>query len=219
MTKVASELEELRDAENVPGTENSSLNSSNHSHNSESSHEFPHACLVMLYSLPGNNHCFDCKSPGPRWASVTYGVLLCTECCGRHRSYGVQTSFMRSIDMDDWNHKQVLSMLEGGNEQLHGFFERHQMGNNYDFSSSSITSTRYRTKAALYYSSHLKMHVEAVALSGAYKGREAQRRKQQQQQHHSKQQPVHHCGRQQAKIIAATSSTNMHREHQCVRQS
>lgn len=138
--------------------------------------EFPTACRNMVYSLPGNTSCVDCGSPNPRWASVTYGVLLCVQCCGRHRSFGVRTSFVRSIDMDSWQHSQVLAMLEGGNEQLRGFFVRHRMDNCND-ASASITSQRFRTKAALFYSTHLRQHVDAVTMSGPYRGREALRQK------------------------------------------
>lgn len=143
----------------------------------EHGREFPAACRDMIYSLPGNALCVDCGSPGPEWASVTYGVLLCVQCCGRHRSYGVRTSFVRSIAMDSWKHSQVLAMLEGGNEQLRGFFKRHRMDNGNDVS-AGITSQRYRTKAALFYSTHLTQHVDAVSSSGSYKGREAVRQKQ-----------------------------------------
>ncbi|OEU19566.1 Arf GTPase activating protein, partial [Fragilariopsis cylindrus CCMP1102] len=71
---------------------------------------------------PGNLRCIDCGNCHPDWASVSYGILLCVRCSGRHRSYGVATSRVRSISMDNWSYSQVLSMLEGGNEQLHNFY-------------------------------------------------------------------------------------------------
>lgn len=129
--------------------------------------QFPDSCRSMLYSIPGNDRCVDCSAPGHhQWASISYGGLLCIRCSGRHRSYGVQTSFVRSIDMDTWSHTQVLCMLEGGNEQLKRFFDRHHMAN---------IDSRYMTKAALFYRTNLKSHVENVANSGPYKGREATR--------------------------------------------
>jgi len=78
VTKVSTELEELRCIPSYDGS------------------DFPLACQVMLYSLKGNCHCVDCGNPQPEWASVTYGVLLCVQCSGRHRSFGVNTSFVRS---------------------------------------------------------------------------------------------------------------------------
>ncbi|CAB9500818.1 with coiled-coil, ANK repeat and PH domain-containing protein [Seminavis robusta] len=132
-------------------------------------HEFPSACRAMMYSLPGNLLCVDCGTPRPQWASVTYGVLLCVHCSGRHRSYGVGISKVRSVDMDAWTQHEILAMLEGGNDQLHGFFVRHEMGNNIG---EGMARQRYRTKAALFYGTHLKRHVEDIASSGvAYQGR------------------------------------------------
>jgi hypothetical protein len=132
---------------------------------------FPPAARKMLLSLAGNSHCVDCGSPHPEWCSLSFGCLLCLQCSGRHRSYGVQTSFVRSLRMDSWTHTQVLAMLEGGNEQLQRFFERHEMG--------SLVSKRYHTKAAQFYRTHLGVHVEAVSEAGVYQGREASRGRQQ----------------------------------------
>lgn len=138
---------------------------------------FPPACRAFLLSLAGNSHCADCGAPRPEWASVSYGILLCVQCCGRHRSYGVQTSRVRSIDMDTWNHAQVLAMLEGGNDQLGKFFARHEMhGSSPSNRSADMMCKRYKTKAALFYRTNLQKHVEQVAESGVYEGREAARR-------------------------------------------
>jgi hypothetical protein len=130
---------------------------------------FPAACREILWSIPGNSNCIDCGQPNPEWASVSFGTLLCISCSGRHRSYGVQTSVVRSIHMDSWTHTQVLNMLEGGNEQLRGFFERHQM------QIGPARSRRYQTKAASFYRTQLAAHVERVARMGRYQGRSATR--------------------------------------------
>lgn len=135
---------------------------------------FPKGAKAVLLSLPGNKRCVDCGNLNPEWASVTYGALLCVRCSGRHRSYGVATSRVRSISMDAWSHSQVLALLEGGNEQLQHFFERHQMGNN-----SPVSSQRYHTKAALFYRTHLDKHVHKVGGSGTYQGRQASREREQ----------------------------------------
>jgi hypothetical protein len=154
LQRVAAELESLR---NVP------------THDGVA---FPRNCGTLLRSMNGNSSCVDCGNRNPDWASVTYGVLLCVRCSGRHRSYGVATSRVRSISMDAWSHSQVLALLEGGNEQMQHFFQRHQMGND-----SSASNHRYQTKAARFYKIHLEKHVDKVASVGLYKGREASRRK------------------------------------------
>lgn len=131
----------------------------------------PAACQRLMMSLPGNAACVDCGSPNPEWASVTYGTLVCLRCSGRHRSYGVQTSFVRSVRMDSWSHAHVLAMLEGGNEQLRGFFGRHQLLDG----SSGVSARRYQTKAAKFYREHLRQHVQNVSAAGEYAGRDAHR--------------------------------------------
>lgn len=82
---------------------------------------FPVACCRLLWSIPGNDRCVDCGSRNPEWANVSFGTLVCIQCSGRHRSFGVHISKVRSVHMDAWNHSQVLCMLEGGNEQLLNF--------------------------------------------------------------------------------------------------
>lgn len=151
VTRAAQELEELR---NLPAHEGG---------------KFGVACCKLIKSLPGNQACVDCGTANPDWASVSFGALICLRCSGRHRSYGVRTSTVRSISMDSWTHVQLLSMLEGGNKQLQTFFERHQM--------ESIPNKRYQTKAARFYRTNLLKHAEDVASKGLYKGREESRRK------------------------------------------
>ncbi|CAO3626251.1 unnamed protein product [Mucor hiemalis] len=31
-----------------------------------------------------NKACFDCNSKNPNWASVSFGVYICTECSSAH---------------------------------------------------------------------------------------------------------------------------------------
>lgn len=149
--------------------------------------KFPSACLQLLQSIPGNQNCVDCGKCNPDWASITYGVLMCLQCSGTHRSYGVQTSYVRSIQYDTWNHQQIVSLLEGGNTQLRSFFHRHQLLNN-DTTPATLCNShslqqqqnlynqRYHTKAALFYKVNLKQHVSNVIQNGTYRGREYNRR-------------------------------------------
>ena len=39
----------------------------------------------LITELPGNEHCMDCHAKYPEWGSVSFGILVCTRCCGMHR--------------------------------------------------------------------------------------------------------------------------------------
>lgn len=206
--QVALELESIRLIDhngnnNTCCSSSASSCSSSHSNSSGSSNtsvmksyndvgvKFPNACLQLLQSIPGNQHCVDCGKSNPDWASITYGVLMCLQCSGIHRSYGVQVSYVRSIQYDTWNQQQIVALLEGGNTQLRTFFHRHQLLNNNNINNSStqtasnnnislqqqhdLYNQRYHTKAALFYKVNLKQHVSNVIENGTYRGREHNR--------------------------------------------
>ncbi|KAG7384243.1 hypothetical protein PHYPSEUDO_002846 [Phytophthora pseudosyringae] len=73
------------------------------------------ATEVAIRLLPGNDRCVDCKAVCPQWAGVSFGVLLCLACAGKHRSLGVQTSFVKSLVMDAWSASEVRALELGGN--------------------------------------------------------------------------------------------------------
>jgi Putative GTPase activating protein for Arf len=159
-------------------------------------HSFPPACLEMLTNIKGNHRCVDCGEQNPQWAACKYGVLLCLNCSGHHRSLGVQISSVRSISMDEWSVNEVVSMLEGGNSQLIAFFDRHALTKQTCTSPTSstnandtiiktatsstinrenVTRLRYKTKAAMFYRIHMEKHVTNILHAGPYRGREISR--------------------------------------------
>ncbi|CAJ2679561.1 unnamed protein product [Trifolium pratense] len=54
----------------------------------------------ILRRIPGNDKCAECSAPEPDWASLNLGILLCIECSGVHRNFGVHISKVRSITLD-----------------------------------------------------------------------------------------------------------------------
>jgi hypothetical protein len=71
----------------------------------------PTDVLNELRSYPGNQKCCDCSSLDNDWGSISFGILICLECAGKHRSLGVNISFVRSIKMDSWSKQQVIIYL------------------------------------------------------------------------------------------------------------
>jgi len=72
---------------------------------------------------PGNKFCAECGAPRPTWASVPLGIFLCLACASKHRGYGVQASFVRSLTLDRWQIPQQTEYMRlGGNTRFREFF-------------------------------------------------------------------------------------------------
>ncbi|CAJ0836146.1 2160_t:CDS:2, partial [Entrophospora sp. SA101] len=61
--------------------------------------------------------------PDPQWASTNFGILLCIECSGIHRSLGVHVSKVRSLMLDKWEPESIEVMLRLGNSKTNEIFE------------------------------------------------------------------------------------------------
>jgi len=89
--------------------------------------------LKELRFLDGNDRCCDCDRKTPEWASINYGIFICLECSGQHRSLGTHISFVRSVQMDSWTDSQIQRMkVSGGNKACQLFFIHHGMNSDID---------------------------------------------------------------------------------------
>jgi len=102
--------------------------------------------MDRLKEVPDNNSCFDCAKKNPKWSSASFGVLLCLDCSGKHREYGPQISFVRSLTLDDWTMKQIVALELGGNKNAADHFKRHGLTKPYDYKSAN--AQKYKQELA-----------------------------------------------------------------------
>lgn len=83
------------------------------------------AALLQARENPSNNFCADCGSNDTVWASVNFGLVICTACSGLHRELGAKpTSKVRGLEYDSrWTDSALKLLVMIGNDNGNKFWE------------------------------------------------------------------------------------------------
>ena len=87
------------------------------------SEKYQEQLFYRLTQKPENMICADCKQKGTSWASLSFGVFICLNCSGVHRSFGMQVTRVRSIRLDSWTLADCKIMENIGNKIANMYWE------------------------------------------------------------------------------------------------
>ena len=85
--------------------------------------------LNAILARPENKTCADCGRKNPDWASVPFGICVCLQCSGIHRSLGTHITFVQSLKLDKWTDENLAKMKVGGNDRFIKFLKQRGLTN------------------------------------------------------------------------------------------
>jgi hypothetical protein len=72
--------------------------------------------LKELMQLSANQRCVDCGEASPRWCSMSFGIFICLNCAGHHRSFGSHITVVKSLELDELQPSYYDVLQIGGNQ-------------------------------------------------------------------------------------------------------
>lgn len=101
--------------------------------------------LQQVSSAEGNKTCADCGEVDPVWASLGFGIFVCLNCAGHHRSLGVHLTKVRSVKLDSWVRDNIIPLQTGGNLAFHNYLA------SLDLAEQPTIRGKYENPQLLYY--------------------------------------------------------------------
>eukprot|EP00933_Yihiella_yeosuensis_P004236 TRINITY_DN108611_c0_g1_i1.p1 TRINITY_DN108611_c0_g1~~TRINITY_DN108611_c0_g1_i1.p1 ORF type:complete len:251 (-),score=31.06 TRINITY_DN108611_c0_g1_i1:172-885(-) len=119
-----------------------------------------------VLQMPGNDRCFDCEAycADDAWVSMNHATVICIDCAGIHRGFGVQVSYVRSLKLDTMKEAEVQELLRGGNNLFQHFLEEPAYSVERHVWLAMPVEARYFTPAADLYRRQLKALREGEGL-------------------------------------------------------
>ena len=126
-----------------------------------------------LGSLKSNNTCADCYVKGATWTSVDFGVFVCINCSGSHRSLGMHITRVRSTKLDNWSREDAKIMELVGNEIANAYYlgsknKKFMQGQSLSFGNSDNRRNHVKKKYVdrIYVKSNMVTPAEFVKQKG-----------------------------------------------------